>query len=66
MSSSHLLDVNMSYFQHMLGSFSYARQSFVAGFIFLIHGLLPNYLVTTGSTMISSLDNEIQNTKKNH
>ena len=66
MSSGHLSDVNMSYFQHMLGSFSYAKTSFYAGFIFLIHGLLPNHFITTGSTMISSLDTEIKNTKKNH
>lgn len=56
---SHLQDINMTYFQHMLGSFGYAAESFFASIIFVFHGIFPNYCVYTGSNMIKHLNNKL-------
>jgi hypothetical protein len=56
---SHLTDIKMTYFEHMLGSFGYAAESLFASAIFFFHGIFPNYCVYTGSTVISNLHNKL-------
>jgi hypothetical protein len=57
----HLEDIKMDYFTHLKHSLTYSLESCFAGLIFLIHGLFPNTLVTTGSTKIKNLHKVIEN-----
>lgn len=57
----HLEDVKMDYLTHMKYSFLFSLESCCAGFIFLIHGIFPNILVTSGSSKIRNLNKRIEN-----
>lgn len=57
---SHLDDVNMSYFEHLIGAFNYSFISCKASMIFFIHGIFPDCFVVTGSTMIKQLNDHLQ------
>lgn len=59
---SHLIDVKMTYFEHMLGSFGYAAESLLASAIFVFHGIFPNCCVYTGSTLIRNLNDKLSKT----
>ena len=60
---SHLADVKMSYFEHLFGALQYAFQSFSAGYIFIFHGLFPDYLIHSGSDLINDLHSKLQEKK---
>jgi hypothetical protein len=57
---SHLQVSNLSYFDHMKGAFNFSYQSLKASIFFFIHGLFPNYFIYTGSNIISSLNDNLQ------
>ena len=60
----HLQDINKTYLEHLKCTLYYAYLSFQAGTIFIIHGIFPNYLVTTGSNIINELNILLLNNKK--
>lgn len=60
----HLENVNLTYFQHLQGAIKFSYMSFSASIIFMIHGLFPNYFIHTGSDIILSLNNDLQNLVK--
>lgn len=57
---SHLKTVNLTYFQHLRGALYFSFQSFKASVVFFIHGFFPDYLIYTGSNIIESLNNNLQ------
>jgi hypothetical protein len=61
---SHLQDIKMTYFEHMLGAFVYATKSLFASAIFVFHGIFPNYCVHTGSNIIKHLHNTLVKIKQ--
>jgi hypothetical protein len=52
---NHLINRNITYFQHIKRRFYYASISFYAGFVFIIHGIYPNLLENKGSNSIKKL-----------
>jgi hypothetical protein len=56
---SHLEDVKMTYFEHMLTAFGYAAESILASAVFVFHGIFPNYCVYAGSNIISNLNDRL-------
>ena len=64
--SEHLQDVNMTYFQHMGYALSYSFISFAISIIFIIHALIPDLFISTGSDGIEILHDHFQEMKRNH
>ena len=62
---SHLIDRNITYFQHLQLTLYYASISFYAGFVFIIHGLYPDILENNGSDTIKKLYTIIHFNDKN-
>ena len=62
---THLEDIKQTYSQHLFGALFYSCQSFAAGCIFILHGFFPDYCVNTGSTIIQSLNSNLQEKKTN-
>ena len=61
----HLQEVNQTYLEHLLDTLHYAWMSFTAGTIFIIHGLFPNTLITSGSYIIGHLHHKIEEKNEN-
>lgn len=59
----HLEQVKQGYFEHLLDTLRYANISFIAGFVFVIHGLFPDTFTTTGSFLINSLHETLEEKK---
>ena len=59
----HLEQVKQGYFEHLIDTFKYANISFMAGIVFVIHGLLPDTFTTTGSYIISYLHELLEEKK---
>ena len=57
---THLNDVKMTYCEHLFGALGYSVQAFSAGFVFIFHGIFPEYCVHTGSNIINTLHSEVQ------
>lgn len=55
----HLRDVNMGYFQHLMGALGYAFECIVISFIFIIHGFIPDIFTSLGSKRIRELHNNL-------
>ncbi len=53
--SDHLASVDETYVEHMGHAFSFGGAMILAGVACLIHGLMPNLFVRTGSRTISAL-----------
>lgn len=64
--SEHLQDVNMTYFQHMGYALSYSFISFAISIIFIIHALIPDLFISTGSDGIEILHDHFKEIKLNH
>lgn len=54
--NEHLTENNMTYYQHMFFALFYAYLCIVAGICLLIHSILPCFLQTTGSDLVSKLN----------
>ena len=63
---THLKDINMTYFKHLLGSLEYSYMTFKCSIIFLFHGFFPDYCIHTGSDIIKILNNKLQKVKQNN
>ncbi len=50
----HLRDINENYWQHFKPAATSGLKVMLAGFILLIHAILPFLFLTTGSTMIKN------------
>lgn len=50
----HLHEINESYWQHFIPAATSGLKVMLAGFILIIHALLPFLFLTTGSTMIKN------------
>lgn len=61
----HLDDVRMDYITHLKNSLYYSFESCMSGVIFLVHGIYPDILVTTGSQKIQQLSKQIEEDSKN-
>ena len=57
---THLSDVKMTYCEHLFSALGYSVQAFIAGFVFIFHGIFPECCVHTGSNIISDLNNKVQ------
>lgn len=55
----HLRDINMGYFQHLIGALGYAFETIVISFIFIIHGFIPDIFTSLGSKRIRDLNNTL-------
>ena len=62
---NHLINRNITYFQHLRKTFYYASISFYAGFVFIIHGIYPDILENKGSNSIKKLNSIIRFDGKN-
>ena len=62
--NSHLKEVNEKYVEHMLCAQKYGLRMMLAGAACFIHGIFPNLFVTTASTTMHSLLNEINQRKQ--
>jgi hypothetical protein len=60
---SHLSDLKMTYWEHLFGALHYAFLAFSAGYIFIFHGLFPDYCVYTGSILINNLNTKLKEKK---
>lgn len=63
---SHLVDINMTYLEHLLGALEYSYITFKCSIIFLLHGFFPDYYVHTGSNIIKKLNNKLDQVKQNN
>ncbi len=54
-SKKHLHDNNERYFHHQRFALRYARSCFSAGFMALIHGLIPAFFQTAASQKVQEL-----------
>ncbi len=52
----HLIQKNMTYFEHMTGALYYSLLSLQASFAFLIHAFYPDIFTETGSNIINKLN----------
>lgn len=60
----HLDSVNESYFQHLFFTLKYAGCCFLAGFVVVLHGLIPGLFEKDASTLIRKLaDKSEKNTR---
>lgn len=62
--TSHLIEANKTYFQHMRGAAKTCRQCFLAGTAAMIHGVLPFVFETTASDTIRKIYQRQNPTKK--
>lgn len=53
--SDHLDAVGETYLEHMGHAFGFGLRMVIGGLACLLHGLLPNFCVTTGSRTIKGL-----------
>lgn len=56
----HLTKANQDYVDHLMDAWSYSARAFAASVSFFVHGLVPDWLQTTGSELVSSLNFDIQ------
>lgn len=56
----HLEEIQMSYCSHLFRAIRFGYLSFYAGVIFIVHGLVPDWFVHTGSDLIRDLNCELQ------
>ena len=56
-SQQHLTDNHEHYFQHQRFAWRYARSCFTAGFMALIHGMIPALFQTAASKKVNELAN---------
>ena len=61
----HLKIANQSYFTHFKDSFYYSMIAFQASLCFLLHAIYPDVCTTSGSSIIRSLNDDIENKYKN-
>ena len=61
----HLINRDITYFQHLRKTFYYASISFYAGFAFMIHGIYPDVFGNKGSHSIKKLNSIIRFDGKN-
>ena len=55
----HLAEKRTTYCSHMSHAFSYAARAFTAGFILIIHGLIPDVFTETGSNILKEITFDI-------
>lgn len=55
----HLAEKRTTYCSHMSHAFSYAARAFTAGFVFIIHGLIPDVFMETGSNILKEITFDI-------
>ena len=56
----HLKQVNMTYIQHAKHAATMAGLCLLAGFVLLIHAILPILLTNTGSSIINKIIAKMQ------
>jgi len=61
---SHLHDVGMDYIMHLKNALYYSFESCVSGVIFLLHGVFPDLLVSSGSRRLRELNKKIEEDSK--
>lgn len=54
-SKKHLEGVGESYFEHLFFTLKYGGSCFLAGFMVIMHGLVPSLFETGASTIIKKL-----------
>lgn len=57
--SDHPTSVGETYFQHMGSAFSFAARLVAASMACFVHGLFPFFFVTTGSSTIKRLHQDM-------
>ena len=57
---NHLESINLSYFSHLKIAFHHSFTSVKAAFVFFIHGIFPDCFETTGSDIITSLNENLK------
>jgi len=61
---SHLEIRKISYVNHLKLALTYAKESLLASYYFIIHGLYPDWYIVSGSNTINALQIKIQNDNK--
>lgn len=61
---SHLEIRKISYIDHLIVALGYAKESLLASYYFIIHGLYPDWYIVSGSNTINELQIKIQNDNK--
>jgi Family of unknown function (DUF6356) len=56
----HPEEKNMTYFEHLKHAFSYGFRSLQCSIVFIIHGIVPHFFESTGSTMVQKLNDDLQ------
>lgn len=63
---SHLEKNRQTYFQHMQTSWKYAIISLYASACFVLHGIFPAFMTTTGSNTICRLNSALKRRNSNN
>lgn len=54
-SRQHLRDAGESYFEHQAVAFRYSMRCFAAGFMALVHAVVPGLCITSASELVKKL-----------
>ena len=57
----HPNSVCMSYFEHMKFSLSLSGDFFVGSIKAFVHGIFPNYYITSSSDLVKNIDKKLSN-----
>ena len=55
----HLVDQNLTYFQHLRFAWGLALQLLIGSLISLVHGILPFIFITSVSDRVNNLNEEL-------
>jgi len=61
---NHLKIKKILYYDHLTLALSYAKESLLASYYFIIHGFFPDLYILSGSNTINELQIKIQNDNK--
>ena len=64
--TEHPHSIGENYFQHMASAFSFGLRMLAAGLACLVHGFLPSMFERTGSTAITSLQEDMITNRVRH
>lgn len=61
--SVHLKETNETYFEHFQKAQKYGWRMVIAGLACIVHSIIPDFFITTGSDMVKALDQEMTERK---
>lgn len=62
--SNHLKEMNEGYFEHMFYALRYGLKMILGGIALIIHSIIPDIFVTTGSRTMRSIIMEVDQRKE--